>query len=182
MERQAETLRNRLLAAARGLPRPADLLGLARQRFDLTAGRLGAALDKNASAHERDLVRVAGRLSLGLLQRPQKLKAERLADLWRRLAPGIDRRLTRSSEALTSLERQRVSLNPEGPLKRGFAMVWRADGTLARSSDALAAGEAVRLEFQDGKRGAVVDGEPRPARRAGERAHKSDGPAQGDLF
>ena len=182
MERQAETLRNRLLAAARGLPRPADLLGLARQRFDLTAGRLGAALDKNASAHERDLVRVAGRLSPGLLQRPQALKAERLADLWRCLAPGVDRRLTRASEALSSLERQRVSLNPEGPLKRGFAMVWRADGTLARSADALAAGEAVRLEFQDGKRGAVVDGERRPARRVGERAPKADGAAQGDLF
>ena len=182
MERQAETLRNRLLAAARGLPRPGDILALAQQRFDLTAGRLGAALEKNASAHERDLVRVAGRLSPGLLQRPARLKTERVVDLWRRLPPAIDRRLARAGETLASLERQRVSLNPEGPRKRGFAMVWRADGTLARHADALAAGEAVQLEFQDGKRGAVVGGEPRPARRAAERAPPPGGPAQGDLF
>ncbi len=182
MERQAESLRSRLLAAARGLPRPGEVLALAQQRFDLTAGRLGAALEKNASAHERDLVGVAGRLSPGLLQRPLRLKAERLAELWRRLPPSMERRLARAGEALTSLERQRISLNPVGPLGRGFALVHRANGALARRAGDLAAGEAVRLEFQDGSRGAVIDAEPRPARRAGERTPKPQGTAQGDLF
>jgi exodeoxyribonuclease VII large subunit len=182
MARQSETLRNRLLAAARGLPRPGEVLGLAQQRFDLAAGRLGAALDRNASAHERALVGVAGRLSPGLLRRPLALKAERLAELWRRLPPAADRRLARAGEALTSLERQRISLSPEGPLKRGFALVWRADGTLARHAADLAGGEAVRLDFQDGARAAVVEGEPRAPRRAADRPTKPGGPAQGDLF
>jgi exodeoxyribonuclease VII large subunit len=182
MARQSETLRNRLTAASRGLPRPNDMLALARQRFDLAAGRLGAALDKNAAVHERRLAGVAGRLSPGLLQRPIQTKTDRLADLWRRLPPALDRRLVRAGEILTSLDKLRLSLNPDGPLKRGFARVHRQGGGLARHAGELEAGEPVRLVFQDGARGAVVDGEPRPARRASERATKPGGVAQGDLF
>jgi exodeoxyribonuclease VII large subunit len=182
MERQSEALRSRLLAAARGLPRPGDIIALAQQRFDLAAGRLGAGLERNAAAHERDLVRVAGRLSPGLLQRPQRQKAERLAEVWARLGPSAARRIDRAGEALANLDKLRLSLNPDGPLKRGFARVHRADGALARHASELEAGEAVRLVFQDGARGAVVDGEPRPARRASERAAKPTGDRQGDLF
>ena len=183
--RQGETARHRLSAAARGLPRPADMLALARQRFDLAAGRLGAGLHKNASAHERDFARIAGRLSPGLLQRPQALKATRLSEVWARLRPTIDRRLTRAEETLVNLDKLRLTLNPDGPLKRGFARVHRADGHLARSAAELSAGEGVRLVFQDGQRGAVVDGTPTPAApppRRAERAPKPAAPTQGDLF
>lgn len=184
MERQNETLRGRLLAAARGLPRPADILALAQQRFDLAAGRLAAGLERNAAAHERDLARIGGRLSPSLLQRPHRQKSERLAEVWARVGPAAERRLERAGEALANLEKLRLSLNPDGPLKRGFARVHRADGALARHADELGAGEAVKLVFQDGARGAVIDGEPRaqtsaPARRP---AAKSSASAQGDLF
>jgi exodeoxyribonuclease VII large subunit len=181
--RQAETRRARLTAASRGLPRPGDMLALARQRFDLAAGRLGAGLERNAAAHERALARVAGRLSPGLLQRPQRQKAERLAEVHARLKPCIARRLDRAAEILAGLDRHRVALNPEGPLKRGFALVWRADGSLARHADRLNAGEPVRLEFQDGRRSAVIDGDvpASPSKRAAPRP-KPPGPAQGDLF
>jgi exodeoxyribonuclease VII large subunit len=184
MARQAENARHRLSAAARGLPRPADMLALARQRFDLVSGRLGAGLHKNASAHERDFARIAGRLSPGLLQRPQRVKADRLAEVWARLRPTIERRLTRAGETLTNLDKLRLSLNPDGPLRRGFARVHRADGHLARAAADLSAGEGVRLVFQDGERGAVVDGTPAaaPPRRSPDRPAKAPPPAQGDLF
>ncbi len=158
IERLRETLRNRLAAASRGLPRPADILALAQQRFDLAAGRLGAGLERNAAAHERELVRVAGRLSPGLLARPQALKAARLAEFSQRMAPAIGRRLDRATERLIALDKLRVSFNPDGPLARGFARVNRADGALARSAEALSAGEAVRLTFADGCRSAVIAG------------------------
>jgi exodeoxyribonuclease VII large subunit len=183
MERRLEALRSGLTAAARGLPRPNDILALARQRFDLAAGRLGAALAKNAAVHERDLARVSGRLSPGLLQRPQRMKTDRLAEVWRRLAPTTQRRLERAAEALASLERQRLTLNPDGPLKRGFARVHREDGALARHAAELGSGEAVRLVFQDGARAAVIDGESPPARKPPERkAGASKTGAQGNLF
>ena len=192
-ERQARLVRaidramtdrgHRLAAAARGLPRPADVLALAQQRFDLVSGRLGAALEKNAAAHERDLVRLSGRLAPGLLQRPIRAKADRVADLSTRLRPSADRRLSRAAETLASLDKLRQSLNPDGPLKRGFARIHHADGALARQAAALKPGEAVRLVFQDGERGAVVEGEAprRPApspRKAGSGADRT----QGDLF
>ena len=180
MGRLFERQRDRLAAAARGLPRPADVLALASQRFDLSAGRLNAALEKNASAHERDLVRIASRLSLGLLARPRRLKAERLAEVFARARPALDRRLLRAEERLANLDKLRVSLNPDGPLARGFARIHHADGALARRSGDLRSGEAVRLVFGDGERGAVVDGQP----GAGVRSRKtgSSDASQGDLF
>lgn len=175
--RALEDRRQRLAGAARGLPRPADLLALASQRFDHAAGRLGAGLQRNVAAHAHDLARVASPLKPGLLRRPNALKADKLAELWSRLQPCAERRLTREKERLVSLDKLRLSFNPDGPLKRGFARVHRADGSLARSAPALASGEAVRLVFHDGERGAVVDAEARPSAKP-----KAAKPEQGDLF
>jgi len=180
MGRLEERWRDRLAAAARGLPRPADFLALASQRFDLSAGRLDAALEKNASVHERDLVRVAARLSPGLLARPQRLKAERLAEIYARARPAMERRLQRAEERLASLEKLRLSLNPDGPLARGFARIHHADGTLARRGGDLKSGEAVKLVFADETRGAVIDGQPGAGARP-RKAATGDG-RQGDLF
>src|SRR6185312_9798596 len=80
-ERTLELRRNRLSAAARGLPRPADILALASQRYDLAAGRLGAALHRNAAVHERELVRTVSRFNPALLERPRALKAQRVSEL-----------------------------------------------------------------------------------------------------
>jgi len=182
VQRTREDRRNQLAAAARGLPRPADLLALAQQRFDLVAGRLNAALEKNASAHERDLTRIGARLSPSLLERPMRVKAERTADLGARLRPVIDRRIARASEGLVALDKLRVSFDPRGPLKRGYAFVHRADGSLARSGPALEAGEAVRLEFSDGERAAVIDGEGGVAKRAPVKKAAPPPVSQGDLF
>jgi len=175
--RMLEDSRQRLAGAARGLPRPADLLGLAGQRFDNVAGRLGAALSRNVAAHAQDLTRVASPLKPGLLDRPRTLKAERLAELWARLSPLAARRIDRAVERLTALDKLRLSLSPDGPLDRGFARIHHADGSLARSARGLASGEAVRLVFADGDRGAVVDGARTPSGKP-----KPAASSQGDLF
>ncbi len=176
-----EVRRTRLSAAARGLPKPQDVIGLASQRFDIAAGRLGAALERNAAAHERDLVRISSRLSPGLLDRPRVLKTARVAELGVRLKAAADRRLVQLTERLDRTDQLRRSFDPDGPLVRGFARVHRADGALVRSAAALTAGEGVRLVFADGGRGAVVDGTAAPPAK---RAPKPAPPpkAQGDLF
>jgi len=181
VQRLRDDRRNQLAAAARGLPRPADLLGVAQQRFDLVAGRLNAALEKNASAHERDLTRIGARLGPGLLERPLRTKAERCADLSQRMRPAIDRRLARAAEGLIALDKLRQSFDPKGPLKRGYAFVHGPDGSLVRSAGQLHAGDGVRLEFGDGDRGAIIDGEA-PVKRAPARKPAPPGPPQGDLF
>ena len=199
---QLETRRTRLAGAARGLPRPADLLALASQRYDLAAGRLTAALARNAAVHERQFTGAAARLTPARLLAPLRLKAERLEALGVRLTaaalrapdaagrrarlPGLGerlsaaaaRRLARSAERLGHLEQLRISLDPNRPLAQGFARVHRADGRLARSSGDLAAGDALSLVFADGAPvPAHVDGAPaRAAKRTAVTAQ------QGDLF
>jgi exodeoxyribonuclease VII large subunit len=173
--------RHQLAAAARGLPRPADVLALASQRFDLSAGRLSAALARNAAVHERELVRVATRLSPSLLIRRRQAMAEQLANVSGRLRPAADRRLARARDVLIGLDKLRLSLNPDGPLARGFARVHHADGTLARTAAELRAGEGVKLVFKDGDRGAILDGEARAPVRPAKRAISTQ-VNQGDLF
>jgi exodeoxyribonuclease VII large subunit len=177
-----EARRTRLSAAARGLPRPADILAIASQRYDLAAGRLAAGLERNAAAHERDLTQVSARLNPALLHRPARLRAERLGDLSRRLdaavaraqstaarraglealsarlSAALVRRLDRAQEGLMAMDKLRQSLDPNRPLQRGFARVHHADGRLARFGADFTPGEAIRLVFADQAVGATVEG------------------------
>jgi exodeoxyribonuclease VII large subunit len=178
--RVVDLRRARLAAAAGALPRPADLLAIATQRLDLAAGGLVAALRQNVAGHRQDWLEIASPLKPGLLERPIHVKGERFGILSARLNPAARRRLDRASEALINLDKLRLSFNPDGPLKRGFARVHHADGRLARAAAALASGEALRLVFEDGDRAAVVDGVGAPRVQRSKRA--GSGADQGDLF
>ena len=191
--RVVDERRGRIEHANRALQRVPDLVRLAEQRFDIVSGRLGAALAKNAAAHERDLVRVASRLSPLLLQRPQAVQKDRLDRLTARLTPSIRRRLERLSERMDGLSKLYASVDPERPLQRGFARVTRADGSIVHAGAALASGEEVAIKFGDKvTRQAVIDGAggapispvslPPAAPKAARPKPKAEGPPQGDLF
>ena len=181
--RLIEDRRTRLISAARGLPRPDDILALAQQRFDIASGRLDAALHRNTTVHAQELLKVTARLTPDALRRQHAAKADRLTDLgkrldlaarrvpdrvaqharlpalWQRLNAAGERRLQRDADRLANLEKLRQSLNPERPLELGFALVRKGDGTLARSAADLVSGERVNLKFKSGDRDAVIDGE-----------------------
>jgi len=178
--RAIETRRTRLSAAARGLPRPSELLAIATQRLDIASGRLGAALHRNAAVHAQALAGPAARLAPRLLHQPVELKRRRLVEIGARLAPAIGRRLERAEERLKALDKLRISVNPDAPLVRGFARVLREDRSLVRSAGALASGEAVGLVFYDGEREAVIDAD-KPKRAPRAKAVKAPS-TQGDLF
>jgi len=207
-QQAVESRRARLLAAR--LPRDVELLGPASQRFDLAAGRLRAGLERNVAAHERQFAGTAGRFSPGLLDRPRRLKAERLAELsgrldraaaraaltaeqgarlpqlGRRMAEAVARRRQREDERLQRLGQLLVSLNPDRPLELGFARVHLEDGALVRRGAELKAGDAVRLRFADQTRAAVVaedDGGAAPTRpRPARPARAKPSSTQGNLF
>ena len=176
--RAVEHRRTRLSAAARGLPRPQELLGLATQRLDMASSRLTAGLQRNVAVHAHALAGPASALKRGLLDRPIARQRQRIEELAARLGPIVVRRLVRERERLASLERQRLALDPEGPLDRGYALVKRADGSLALSARALTPAETVTLKFTDGERGAMIDGAP--YRRKPRNTARD--PSQGDLF
>ncbi|MDI1364888.1 MAG: exodeoxyribonuclease VII large subunit [bacterium] len=210
--RLIEDRRTRLISAARALPRPADLLALAQQRFDIAAGRLDAALGRNTAVHAQALLRITARLSPQALGRQRQMKADRLADLsrrldlaarraperiaqnarlpalWSRLNAAGERRLKRDEDRLTSLEKLRQSLNPRRPLDLGFALVRKADRSIVRSAASLGPGDWVSLQFGDGDRNAVIDGGEAPAEglvappKAARPKPTTPKPDQGDLF
>ena len=160
-----------------------------KERLDDVGQRLAAALGRNVSAHERELLRSSSRLSPSLLQRPLSLQLERLHAVASRLEPAAERKLTRLSERLDALAKVHGSLNPDGPLKRGFARVMRQDGSIVRAGAALAIGEGVSIKFGDEvTRQAVIEGggavapPPPAAPKLAKAKPKAEGPAQGDLF
>jgi exodeoxyribonuclease VII large subunit len=132
------------------------------ERLAGVSARLGAGLERNVSVHRTELARLSARLAPVLLQRPQQSQADSLARIATRLEPAVDRRLERLTERLTALSKLHISVDPSAPLKRGFARVHRADGSLVREGGSLAGGEEVRLVFADQSRQAVIDGDPDP--------------------
>lgn len=186
--RMVEDRRGRVEHAGRALARVPDLVEMAAQRFNLASSRLGAGLSRNVAAHHTELVKVSSRLSPGLLRRPQQVQADHLARLAVRMAPAMERKVERAAERLTSLGKLYASVDPSAPLKRGFARVHRADGSLVREGASLASGEGVRLVFADQAREATIDGTPSapppPAPPAPKPARKPPptSSSQGDLF
>jgi exodeoxyribonuclease VII large subunit len=169
--------RARLAGAGGRLPRLADVLAISTQRLDLASGRLGAALSANVAAHRQDLTAKAAALKPRLLIGSIEVKGRTLEALAGRLGPLARRALDQADARLAALEKLRQSLDPDRPLRAGFARVERADGALVRAAAGLRSGEAVKLIFHDGGRAAVIDGAAPPSRKAPKIA-----PGQGLLF
>ncbi len=223
--------RTRLKAAARGLPRPHDLVALARQRFDGAAGRLAQALRAATGAQRARFAAIAGRLGPQTLSRRLREAEHRLSELERRrifafqgatsqrraTLDGVAERLAQALRAATGAQRARfaaiagrlgpqtlsgrvreaehrlgelerrralafgaatsrrratldgvakllASLGYEQVLARGFALVRDEDGRMVRRAAATHPGQALEIQFADGRIGAEVRV---PSRREG---------------
>ena len=174
--RRREERRTRMIAAARGLGRPEDVLGALSQRLDRAADRLGAGLSARAAAADTRLARIAARLSAerlrqrgGDLERSLVRDAARLDSVARRL-------LLRPHERLAALSGLLKSLSYKGVLERGFALVKTEAGRIVRRAGDLQATGAVSLVFADGERAAHL-GEAPPRRKSDRRK-----PVQKELF
>ena len=185
-------LHERHLAVAGGRLGP----GLLRSRIERGQDRLRGASDRMDSAllagaarSERRLLQIAARLSPEPLNRRLDQREARLSAVSARLEGVMPRRMQRETDRLAALSRALTTLDPARP-KPGFARVEDADGGWIASAARLAPGQAVRLVFDDGARGATIDGGERPAdtssapRAASRSAAKPKPPAvdQGDLF
>jgi exodeoxyribonuclease VII large subunit len=189
--RLIEDRRGRLTGAARGLPRPADLLAMAGQRLDYAASHLTMGLRRNVDLQAGRLTRIAAPLRPAMLQRRTEQLGERLNAVNLRFNGTIGRRFETEATRLEAIGKLLQTLNPKRPPRPGFVLVTRADGSLTPNGAALSAGETVNLMFEDATRQAVIDGQgsapastpsaavqPRPAPK-----RPASPPAgQGDLF
>jgi exodeoxyribonuclease VII large subunit len=133
-----------------------------RQSLDALGGRLDAAMKRasDTTPLERRL-EDAGRRMANCLRKAVEDRRQRLVslDAERRLSNCIRKGLEDRGRRLDSLDKLRLSLDPKRPLRMGFALVTRTDGSLVRQGASLEAGETVGLMFEDTTRQAVVDGE-----------------------
>ncbi len=165
--RLTSTYRDRLRGAGAGLPRPLDLLAIARQRLDHAASNLLAALRHAGQRKTIELGRIAPRLAPNVLANLTSRARLRVDPVSRRLDPALRRLLLQRHQHLMSLGKLLASLSYKGVLARGFALVSVPDGQLVRAVSALAPGDLVALEFVDGRVAATIGGAEPPALAAG---------------
>ncbi|MEP7240142.1 MAG: exodeoxyribonuclease VII large subunit [Devosia sp.] len=164
IRRQATNYRDRLRGAAGGLPRPLDLLNLARQRLDLASANLGASLRHLGQNKRLRFATAAAKLSPQALVTDLRHARSRLDPLAARLVPAQRRVLAQRAERFSGLWKLVESLSYKGVLARGFALVNDAEGNLVRSKAEVRSGATLAIEVADGSFGATVGGAP-PARK-----------------
>jgi exodeoxyribonuclease VII large subunit len=157
MARVLQERKLRLQSASRALPKPDDVLAIARQRFDAAAARMPQALRTNVQRHGLALARTAGRLSPKTLQARLVDTARRLNDLRARSSRALNVLSGKRRERLLAESKFFASLNYRSVLARGFAVVRDASGKALPLAAVVASGAKLKLEFSDGTVSATSD-------------------------
>ena len=150
----------RLQSAARALPKPDDVLAIARQRLDSAAVRLPGSLKSNVQRHKLVLVKSAGRLSVQPLRVQLSQNLRRLGELQGRGKRGLLLALTRRQDQFLSESKLFSSLNYRSVLARGFAVVRDSKGQPLHHAAAVKTGMRLNIEFADGSIAASADKNP----------------------
>jgi exodeoxyribonuclease VII large subunit len=183
MLRRLERLRSDLRSVARALPGPDDILSQKRQRLDIAAARLPAALRSNARAFEARLSDLRHRLERASPRVKVARARARLEAVGERPANALQAIAARQRQSLTfvarrfSIETGKIvvdrrrnlesiwklanSLGHKSVLARGYVIVRDAAGKPLRVMEGLVAGDDVTLEFKDGNIGAKIHGNER---------------------
>lgn len=184
LKRLMDERRTRVRAAARALPRPDDILALARQRFDTASGKLKSALSRNTLLHRRDFEKAAAGLT------PRSLKAHiaeqarrvdrRGTELRRDLRRAIEQRRT----ALAATSKLLTSLSYKSVLQRGYALIRNEVRIPLAAAAQIRPGQELRIEFHDGEVAAHTHahGHSPPAAPAATKPAKKREGGQGSLF
>jgi exodeoxyribonuclease VII large subunit len=156
VSRAMDERRTRVMAAGRGLPRPDDLLALARQRFDNAAGRLGQSLKAATVAHRSRLDRAAARLTVRPLRQQIVRDRDTLVRLQRQAGRAVAAAMQARRNRLDGATKLLSAFSYHSVLNRGFALVRDAQGQPLRSVSATSAGMGIEIEFADGRTDAVI--------------------------
>jgi exodeoxyribonuclease VII large subunit len=154
----------------------------ARRRLDRDGARVSpAALSRRLDLHRQSL-RVLERRGDASLDRSAERREARLhrAELRLRIEP-IEEKLRARRRRLEQAERLLRSVSYQSILDRGFALVTDATGEIVRRAETVARGDALTIEFTDGKVAAIAAGgeAPKPKTRPAAKPEKG---GQGSLF
>ncbi|PCI33617.1 MAG: exodeoxyribonuclease VII large subunit [Alphaproteobacteria bacterium] len=150
----------KLSGLSRGLPKPAEMLALSRQRFDDVADRLPRALRQLAERRQMQLDGATRMLRPDLLRRDIERGGERTQQLAGRMGRAEAQNLSRMQNGFEATGRLFDSLNYKRVLDRGFAVIRDAQGRALTQAAATSAGDGLDIEFSDGHVAAMVTGAP----------------------
>lgn len=140
-------------AAELAVPRAADIL----QTLETARSRQSSALRRRTEQESRLLEQMFSR---PVYRKPDQILEPRRQELDIRLQELIrlkEQRLLNDRSALNALHIRLSYLNPENPLKRGYALVYAADGRVIASAAKVKPGDAVRVRLADGAFGARAE-------------------------
>ena len=123
----------------------------AADRLDSLDRRARESLGRTASVRRARLERASGRLQPAPIRHRVERCQERLDALSRRARLALDSRLAHHRNALDGQAKMLGSLGYHIVLARGFALVRDADGAMIRAAGAVTAGQALEIEFADGR-------------------------------
>jgi exodeoxyribonuclease VII large subunit len=150
MVRVMQERKLRLQSAERALPKPDDILAIARQRLDAASQRLPGSLKSNVQRHGLVLARASGRMSLQSLQNRVSDQRRRVGELAKRSTRALTQTLAKRQDRFIAEAKLFQSLGYKSVLARGFAIVRGTDQAMVRAAAAIKPGTALTLEFADG--------------------------------
>ncbi|MGO4573411.1 exodeoxyribonuclease VII large subunit [Microvirga sp. 2TAF3] len=159
LSRNARNHEARVLDLSRRLAQvsPAARVAGLRARLDAVGQRPQNAVSRSVVQRSESLKQAGQRLVVArnALLRAERVRLAQAGDLTRRVAerlsPALHGQIARKAERLQAVAHLFDSLNYKSVLARGFALVRDADGHPLRSAQAVAEGQALMLEFADGK-------------------------------
>jgi exodeoxyribonuclease VII large subunit len=148
LRRRLDGLAQRLDGLAQRVRHPAERLAGQRRHLDHLARRLALCQTARLQRQGQALELLANRLRARLPQPAgERTRVEGLAH---RLRQALGSGLLRRRDRLAALRDHLTHLNPEAVLARGYSIVRRADGRIARDSRELGVDEAVDITLARG--------------------------------
>jgi exodeoxyribonuclease VII large subunit len=146
-------------AARRAVPDVAEQLELIRQLRSRSRRSVAGRLDREAAW----LTAITSRPALASPVREIDRQHEQILGLSERGRLAIAGGLSRAAEDLVHIRARLIALSPAATLRRGYAIVQHADGSVVAAASQVDEGELLTIRFADDQMQVTAEPESRPA-------------------
>ncbi len=179
--RYIKNMDERISGLARVLPSPRDLMGIASQKLDELSGRLPRGLAALIQIGRACLERLEAGFLPSVIRQMAALKSKSLEGVSHNLRRAMRQRSVFFKTSLSGVGRLLESLGYQNVLKRGFSVVYGATGHPVSKAAMIKSGDALEIEFSDGRVPATA-GREKGLAKARKKKQISSGQIQGKLF
>lgn len=151
LSRVLSEVRLRLQAASRALPKPDEIVALARQSLDGAGTKLPRALKSNLQTHTVALTRQTGRLNVQPLRLRVREGRRRIGEIQQRNTRALRQFMVKTKDRLASESKLLAALSYKSVLSRGFAVLRNQAGTPLRGVANIKPEATLQIEMADGQ-------------------------------